>query len=333
MSELIMSGPLADLIRNNKIDEVDVLELRSTIYRDGVVNSQEATALLALDRSCQNKCAAWEDFYVESLGDYIVYQTEPRGHVSVANAEGLIRAISVDGIVDTKTELDLLMHVLRKAETVPAKLSAFALRQVSNAVLQGRGVLSNGRTTQPSYVTAEDVTRLRDVLSCVCTDEKLAITRDEANVLFDINDGTAVAANDPSWQVLFSKAVAACVMSVSTFNPMATDQAPGREIWMEGEGADVTTIIADVFAGGFSDFASRVASSNAIGENAASRTQARTQALSIAAVDDGEEAQWLAERIARDGRIHENEKQLLRLIATQAAQIPAPLQPLLAQVA
>lgn len=333
MGELIMSGPLADLIRNNKIDEADVRELRRTTYRDGVVNSQEATAILALDRSCQVKCDQWTEFYVESLGDYIVYQTEPRGYVSEANAEGLMRAIAVDGIVDTQTELELLLHVLRKAKSVPAKLSAFALKQVANAVLKGRGVLAADRTSQAGVVTAQDVTMLRDVLYSVATEDNIAISREEANVLFDINDATAMAANHPSWQVLFSKAVAASIMMVSNFKAPDADELLTRKLWIDDKQVDVMSFLSRTFSGGLSDFAEKIVSINSVENEAAERLTAQEDALAIAEAIDPEEAEWLAERIGRDGRMHENEKELLRFIAREAPHVPQSLQPLLAKVA
>lgn len=315
MAELIMSGPMADLIRNNKIDEDDVRELRRTTYRDGVVNSQEATAILALDRSCQTKCKSWSEFYVESLGDYIVYQTEPRGYVSEANAEGLIRAISVDGIVDTQTELELLLHVLRKAKSVPSKLSAFALNQVANAVLKGRGVLANGRSLQAGVVTADDVAMLRDVLYSVSTEDSIAISREEANVLFDINDATAMAANDSAWQALFSKAVAASIMMVSNFKAPGAEELMSRKLWIDDTEVDVTSFMSRVFSGGLSDFAEKVFSINSVEAEATERHAARADALAMAEVIDPEEAEWLAERIGRDGRLPDSLQPLLAKVA------------------
>lgn len=333
MGELIMSGPVADLIRANKIDEADVRELRRTTYRDGVVNSQEATAILALDRSCQIKCPQWAEFYVEALGDYIVYQTEPRGHVSEANAEGLIRAISVDGIVDTSTELELLLHVLRKAKSVPSKLSAFALKQVANAVLKGRGVLAANRAGSAGVVTAADVSMLRDVLYSVATGDNVAISRDEADVLFDINDATAMAANDPSWQVLFSKAVAASIMMLSNLNAPEADLLTTRKLWIDDNQVDVMSFLRKGFSGGLSAFADKVMSANSVEAEAADRLAAQQEALSIAEAIDTEEAQWLAERIGRDGRLHDNEKELLQFIAREVRNIPQSLQPLMTKVA
>lgn len=333
MGELIMSGPLAELIRNNKIDEADVRELRRTTYRDGVVNSQEATAILALDRSCQIKCPQWAEFYVEALGDYIVYQTEPRGHVSEANAEGLIRAISVDGIVDTRTELELLLHVLRKAKSVPPKLSAFALKQVANAVLKGRGVLAADRAHSAGVVTADDVSMLRDVLYSVATADNIAISRDEANVLFDINDATAMAANHPSWQVLFSKAVAASILMVSNVRSPDVDALTTRKLWLDDNKIDVMGFVSRAFTGGLAEFADKVLSVNSVEAEAAERLAARDQALLIAEAIDPEEAEWLAERIGRDGRLHESEKELLQFLAREVPNIPQSLQPLMAKVA
>jgi len=333
MGELIMSGPLADLIRKNSIEPGDVAVLRADVFSDGIVNSREATSILALDRSCRNKCAEWDHFYVEALGDYLVFQTEPKGHVSPQNAEGIIRAISSDGIIDTRTELELLLHVMRKAASVPPSFSAFALSQVKHAVLDGEGVLARGRSLRPGVVTADDVDMLKTMLYSVGTLDSFAISRDEADVLFDINDQTAMAANDPTWATLFSKAVAASVLMVAGYTPVSADDALTRSTWRDDNELDFSAQSAWNFIGRLRGFVNDITTDTSLEAMAKARNASLAASAELAHQVDEGEAEWLAERVMRDGRLNENEKALLRLLAKEAPSVPHSLRALVDQAA
>ena len=73
----------------DKITERDVRHFRGEVFRDGIVSQMEAEAMFAIDASIADKCDAWNMFFVEALVDHVVNQAEPRGYVSVANAEWL----------------------------------------------------------------------------------------------------------------------------------------------------------------------------------------------------------------------------------------------------
>lgn len=333
MSELILSGALADLVRKNVINDDDVLMLRRDVYADGIVNSREATSILALDRSCREKCAAWDEFFVEALGDYLVYQTEPRGHISPENAEGIMRAISMDKVVDTRTELRLLLYVMKRAHSVPPALSAFALEQVKNAVLHGKGVVAKDRALRAGVVTAHDVDMIKTILYSGGGQNGFAISREEADVLFDINDATAMAANDPAWRDLFSKAIAAAVMMVMCAQVSTREETLRRDIWMQDTDVNMGSFMSGILSGGLRGFVKAVQSDNSIEALARARNAAAATRAESAVVIDTEEAEWLIDRIGRDGRVHENEKALLRFIAEQAPEIAEQLAPLIEQAA
>ena len=63
----------------------------------------------------------------------------------------------------------------------------------------------------------------------------------------------------------------------------------------------------------------------------ASRNRATAARASTAAAVDEGEARWLAERIGRDGKLHESEAALLSFIGREAPSIHAELEPLLAR--
>ena len=104
MGELIMSASVAGLTSKNRIAAEDVTMLRREVFADGVVTLGEAEALFALDQTVRDKCPEWAPFFVEAVTDYIVHQEKPQGYISEDNANWLVRTISRDGMVDSRTE-------------------------------------------------------------------------------------------------------------------------------------------------------------------------------------------------------------------------------------
>ncbi|MER8896252.1 hypothetical protein NKI35_11015 [Mesorhizobium sp. M0676] len=116
MGGRIGSAPVAGLAAKDRITAEDVVMLRREVFADGVVTRGEAEALSALDATATDKCPQWPEFFVEAVTDYIVHQEKPAGYISEDNAGWLIQTISRDGMVDSVTELELLVHVLERAK-------------------------------------------------------------------------------------------------------------------------------------------------------------------------------------------------------------------------
>ena len=121
---------VSEIKARGSIKDADVLKLRRSYYDDGHITAEEAEAIIALNDACPVQDPAWADCFVETISDYIVDQAQPEGYLTAANAAWLIERISKDGRIETKTELELLVHVLDKARWAPQSLVTFTLRQV-----------------------------------------------------------------------------------------------------------------------------------------------------------------------------------------------------------
>lgn len=325
--------PIAELIAKKRVTDEDVLRLRREVYSNGVVNREEARDIFALDHLVSDKPQSWREFFVESIADYLVEQEAPRGYISNANAEWLVEAISHDGIVDYRTELELLVTTMEKATNVPPHLSAFALNQVAVAVIEGRGALMRGGTLTPGVIGEAEVNLLRRILYAAGGDGSVAITRDEADVLFRINDHTSEADNHPSWTQLFTKAIACSVMAASGYEPPSREEALRREEWLDDTSVNLGNFFSRMFSGSLD------AHLDAVGLETGSeahfgRRNAGHAALSASSEKiNAAEAEWLAHRIGHDGVLHENEKELLGFLKRESTHIHPALQPLLDKVA
>lgn len=333
MGELQMNSALAQMARKSKLNADDVLALRREVFEDGVVERCEAEALFAIDRSVKEKAVEWSEFFIEAVTDYLVLAEAPEGYISEENANWLIRAISSDGIVDQIVEFEILMRCMEKAQSMPATLSAFALRQVQNAVVNGEGAMAKDRKTAKRVVTADDVKALRRVLYAYSSDGGLGISRSEAEVLFDINDQTVESENDPSWTELFSKAIAFSLMASVNHRAVSRDEALRRQEWLDDTSVSVSGFMADIFSGGLREFGRRMMSDTSIEGAYRKNNEAFESANEKSEVIDAVEAEWLVERIGRDGILHANELALIEFLKNESSDVHPSLKPLLEKVA
>jgi hypothetical protein len=327
------SDILTDIQASKRISADHARQLRRSLYNDGVAEAGEVERLFAMDEAAVSSDPAWCELFTEAVTDFLVEQQQPQGYVSQENAEWLMSRISRDGVVKTRTELELLVRVLEKAQSSPERLSAFALAQVKKAVVDGKGPLARGGALEPGRVTRDEVELMRRVLYAFGGEGDVAITRAEAEVLFDINDATAGADNDPAWSDLFVKAVANFMMAASDYAVPTRQEALRREAWLDQPTGGVADVFSRMAAGGLRGILKAYRQPDGV-EAAWAARNARIEAEeATAATVSADEAAWLAGRIGRDGALHENEKALLRFIRDEAPTVHPSLQSLIAKAA
>ncbi len=333
MGELIMSAPVAGLTSKNRITAEDVTMLRREVFADGVVSRGEAEALFALDQTARDKCGEWAPFFVEAVTDYIVHQEKPEGYVSRENADWLVRTVSRDGMVDSRTELELLVHVLEVAKSSPGFLSAYALEQVAHAVIDGKGPLMQGGSLILGHIAKAEVDLLRRILYAYGGDGNIAISKAEAEVLFRINDRTASVDNDPSWNDLFVKAIANFLMCSTGYEAPTRAVALRQENFVERPDVDVGGFFGRMVSGGLAAILEAYRSPGDVEAEWESRNRATEALARRAETIDAGEAKWLVERIGKDRPLNANERALLALIKHASPEIHPALKPLLDKVA
>jgi hypothetical protein len=332
MGEL-KSVPVAELASKNRVTAEDVVMLRREVFGDGVVTRSEAEALFALDAIEGDKCAEWPDFFIEAITDLIVHQEKPAGYISQDNADWLVQAISRDGMVDSLTELELLVHVLEKAKSSPNGLCAYGLEQVAHAIIDGKGPLMHGGKLVPGLIAKAEVELLRRILYAYGGDGNIAITRAEAEVLFKINERTAAANNDPSWNDLFVKALANYVMCSAGYEAPVRDVALRQDAFLEQADPEIGGFFGRMVSGGLAGIMKAYCAPGDIESEWESKNKAAEALARRAETIDACEAKWLAERIGSDRPLHENERALLTLIKHASPEIHPVLKPLIDKVA
>ncbi len=312
-----------------RISDEDVLTMRREVYPDGIIQPYEAEWLFQLDDECAEQSPAWMTFFVEAITDYVVNQADPEGYISDANANWLMARISRKGRVSSSVELELLVNVLDKARTSPERLIGFALEQVKAGVLTGSGPTRVGVDLLPFRIGAAEVDLLRRMLYAYGGDGNIAITRTEAEVLFDINDAVGNSDNHPSWSDLFVKAIANYLMAASGYAVPSRTEALRLERWEDDDRVSVVDFFGRALAGGLHGIIAAYSKDHAWEE----RRKRQDSAIASSERITDSEARWLIERINRAGGMQENERQLLKFIGQELPDIHPLLKPLIAHAA
>ena len=328
---------VASILAAGSISRDDVARLRAEVFRDGIVSRDEAERMFDLNDRCTHNDPAWITFFVEGLTDHLVWRTEPRGHVSEEDARFLIERIRKDGRIDSRAEFELLVTAIDRAESCPQELVVLALGAVRDVVLQGSGLLFGPQRRRAGVVDAADVEALRTILYAQAGDGSLRVSRQEADLLFDLNDATRGADNAPAWQGLFVQAIASHLV-----NPLGAPRLPtraealARQRWLEsnsgGAGGILAGMAGEIVHG---RFGSAWAALDPFGarERQAQEAEVAAEAAAQAgrASIDDDEAAWLSTRIPDTRATDDNERALLAFIKAEAFATPAALAPLFAR--
>jgi hypothetical protein len=321
------------ILARGEITAADVLKLRHRVFWKGVVTPDDAEMVFALnDQLEQNADPSWEPFFVEALTDYVVFQAEPRGYISDENADWLIARIARSGHVDTACELELLVKTLERAELSPVKLVTFALEQVKWGVTGSQGYVGACHQCEPGVVDRAETELVRRILFAFGGDGNISITRQESGVLFDINDATSEAKNDPAWPDLFVKALANFLLATSGYQVPTRQEALRREAWLDEPTPGVGAFMGEMLAGSLNAMWEACTHGTLDGEP---RRGSGSSGLAIGfePLATAEDARWLADRIRRDRVLRADEVALINFLKSKQAFLHPQLAPVLDCVA
>jgi len=202
----------------------EVLDIRRKVMAPEKVAKHDAEALMKLNEQLSTPTEAWKSLFTDAIVDYVVDTSASAGYlVTDFKAKWLTRAIDADHHLDPETEFSLLVKILNKANIISSHLEVYMLKMVKDAVLH------DGR------VSAEDVQMLRRIMYSVGGQGGIDISRQEAEVIYDIHDGTAHADNHDSWGDMFSKMMACYMMAGMSSLEVDENWAVSRDVWLNTE--------------------------------------------------------------------------------------------------
>lgn len=301
----------------------EVRFLRNKIFRDGIVSASELDALFQLGERAPDGDREWHVYFQEAAADFYLREEQPSGYFTQDEFDTLSARITRDGDKASMLEMELMLTLMEKATTSPPALADFIAAQFKRHILE--------KPSGPS-VNEADASLLRRFIYASGGDGNIAITAREAEFLFDISDAVANGGNHADWYDVFKKSIASHLMAHFGVSFLSRDEALNTHQSLYGNRTDNKSI------GGFGDLFGRftIWMSNQLGEEEkhhAKRNHERAAASAAAEKITPGEADWLFERIARDGAFTASEEALLQHLKTLDAQFPPRFQDLMARIA
>jgi hypothetical protein len=312
--EIAMSADkqLADIGNDGFVSAEDVLFLRKNVFRDGVVSAGEIDALFALARRAPQGDPQWPMFFEEAAADFFLREEEPQGYLTEEEFAALKTRV---GETPDAFMLSMLVKLCEKATKTPPAMTDFIAAVLKRQILE--------RATK--RVAKDDATLIARFIYAAGGDGNVAVTRKEAELLFDVNDATRGAANDPAWGELFVKGVAAHLMSHFTYDAQDRATAMKRQAFASDQSVKVGSFFKRMISGGLAPLEQRSAQ--------ALRNAGRDGDIAEAEKVTLVESEWLAERIGRDGSFLPSERLLLNRMREYGADLPPKLKALVNRAA
>ena len=189
-----------------------------------------------------------------------------------------------------------------------------ALDEVKFAVKHGEGPLRNGKTLNAGQINDAEVELLRRILYAYGGDGNIAITRREAEILFEIDAATQNAEHSEGWQDLFVKAISNSVMAASGYTVPCREQALARQAWLERRGdlslGNMVTGMASGGLSGFGGFFGMFRKQSALERAVQALERQKIEIITAERIEPCE-AEWLIERIFGDEEMSPNERALV----------------------
>lgn len=309
------------------IDNDLALAMRRCVYADGVISRAEAGALFDIERVRGAHNAVWSTLFRESLVDLALNQTAPHGYLTESDADWIIAQIGEKQDARSDTQLEALVAIVEQARDAPLRFSAYVLRQIKNAVLYGDGVDAAGRKLTPGVIGPVELQLMRRTVWGAGSGGLLAISKEEAEALFEIADATTGADNSPEWDDFFARAVGNYLIG-ATSRPVVTREE-ALQAWHTDYHADMLRFLSAMLTGisNFDLAALKEGTLQArVDQSIAHDEMARAQMREAAERLVGDKAGWLVDRLNRNDRTNGPERQLMRFIAEEARALSPELQ-------
>ena len=306
-----MLALIEKLAADGRIAAEEALDVRRAVFPDGAVSRGEAEALFNLNDRVGDDDTSWNVCFIEAICDHLTLAQEPQGHVTDEGAAWLESRISHDGVIESVTELELLLKLLERAESCPARLHELARDWVSRAVLAGKGYEGRDHSLVPGQIGETELAMIRRVLFAAAGAGNVAVTREEAEWLFDLDTATEGFAHVAGWRDLFVSAVMNHLFAVGPSALLERGEMMRRASWLDAQGSGgaghLLRRTLGRLGGGHSELLADIMYSG----SAAKHVERRQAEATLAEALTTPEAAWLVARIRADSRRTANEQALL----------------------
>lgn len=304
-----LAAALVQVGAGGYVSAKDVTLLRQGVFKDGVVDDIELDALFDLGARAPEGDPEWTHFFAEIAADFYLRETSPHGYLTDAELATLKARVFRDKDRASGLELAMLVKLLETAVSTPPGMTDFVGEQIIARIRAKKG---------GARVSAQEAALIRRFIFAIGGAGNVGVARREAEFLFDIADMTAGAKNDPAWTELFVKAIANHLMAHLGYSAPTFKEAKATHAFMNDRSVNI---------GGFFK---RMIDGSLSGVGGGTSAQAARNAAREAGARDAEkittdEADWVVQRIRRDGALHPAEKALVEHLKSFGDDLPPTL--------
>ena len=309
----------------------DVLFLRRNVFADGVVSASELDAVFALGEKAEKGDREWFHFFAEVVSDFYLREEEPHGYFTQDEFNSFKARVTRDGDKASGLEIGVMLKVLETAVSTPPDMTGFIGEQIKRHVMEKEG---------GAVIDSDDVKMISRFIFAAGGDGNVAVTKAEAELLFDLSDATARVNNAPEWNDFFKKAISNHLMAHIGFNPLGrrdalshytpdpTDGGPIEQVQLKDENA-FDRSRSSTFDMLMNIFTPKAAHRRRVERRHREANERREAEAAVAEKITPEEADWVADRIGRDGVLHPSEKALIQYMRDELdADLPPKLKAL-----
>lgn len=201
----------ADALTPDDETNSTILALRRKLYGDHAIDPHEITALWQLAADTERDGPGWRSFVREVFTDHYIHQATVPGVLTDEMAADLVARLAAQSPLQPAI-LDAVVHVLSAASHAPAPLAHEVKKALLNAI------------ADQGFVADDMAQLVRRMIHASGGFGHLAVTRAEADWLFDLNALVRGAKNADAWNEVFANGVAHCLTAGSGPTPPSAER-------------------------------------------------------------------------------------------------------------
>lgn len=318
---------LDESMRDGAFSDDEVRGVRRALYGERAEIGEAFILLYEADQRRRSHSGEWSRLFVEAALEVALRETPPQGYFPPDKAQRVMDALGERGELRSDTVLEALVAIVEKAEEVPVAFSAYVLRRLKQAVVYSDGITASGERLTPGVIGLPELKLIQRVVWGAGAEGRLAVSREEAEALFDIADATAGAANCADWESFFAGAVGNYLIGATGRQPPSRERA--FEMWETPHKANALGAFTSIFTrarelslGDVKGDMARHRLSAQLEESHRADNEARAAAMAQAEKLTGDKAEWIVDRIRRNGALSAPESALLGFLEREAKQLP-----------
>lgn len=240
MTENNLPSLLEKMASHSERSRGDLLEELNSIFEVPITGEGLARNVILSHHYLEDQHDDLSLRFLTRLKSFILEQNAPSETLLDDTAEWVITVLEEAGPHLLLSEAELIFGVIEEVPAQSDMLSTWLFGRLCERMIK------NG------IATRDDATRIVRTMNLV---QAPLVSREEAARLYEVNDIIGTAENDPSWALVFSRAVGNCLLGMAHPNPEVAANVLDRRIWLSADRRNLSgvaeTVISDLDKSGW----------------------------------------------------------------------------------